>query len=231
MNNENMNNKIAVVSGSNRGIGKEVVKQLVENGFIVIATGRNIDNLKKVFRDYENQVIVAELDVDSQKSCDQFGEFLVKTVNKIDVLVNNAGIMGEKPISEFDLEEIEKVMNTNFYGALRLTKTVIPILKKSGDARIINVSSGMGELESLNGSYAAYRLSKWGLNGLTLMLANGLSGNNIKVNAMCPGWCQTDMGGAGATRTAAKGAETIIWLATSCNSTGKFFRDKHEINW
>ena len=224
--------KIAIVSGSNRGIGREIVKQLVQQEFIVIATGRNLEKITELTISIGQNAIPFSLDVSSDSSCESFSKYLTENFEKIDVLINNAGIIGKSSISDFNMNEIENVINTNFYGALRLTKAVLPLLKKSDDARIINISSGMGELSSLNGSSAAYRLSKWALNGFTIMLAEDLKTNNIKVNALCPGWCSTDMGGAEAPRSSAKGAETAIWLATEKSiPTGKFFRDKRIIAW
>jgi NAD(P)-dependent dehydrogenase (short-subunit alcohol dehydrogenase family) len=224
--------KIAIVSGSNRGIGKEIVKQLVEKGFKVIATGRSLENLQEIANEQGSNVIPVAVDVSSDHSCELFSLFLKENYKKIDVLINNAGIMGKTRISSFDLAQIEKVMNTNFYGALRLSKAVFPLLKNSDDGRIINVSSGMGELGSLDGSHAAYRLSKWALNGFTIMLADDLKDTNIIVNAMCPGWCKTEMGGSEAPRTAAMGAETVVWLATEKKiPNGKFFRYNKIIAW
>jgi NAD(P)-dependent dehydrogenase (short-subunit alcohol dehydrogenase family) len=226
------NQQIAVVSGSNRGIGKEIVKQLHAQGFKVIATARKLSDIKEFAKELGSEIIPVEVDVSSDKSCDLFSLFLKENYKKIDVLINNAGIMGESTISAFNMLQIEKVMNTNVYGAIRLTKAVFPFLKNSTDGRIINISSGMGELNSLHGSSAAYRLSKLALNGFTIMLADDLKDSNIKVNAVCPGWCQTEMGGSGATRTAAKGAETAVWLATEKRiPTGKFLRDNKVIEW
>jgi len=226
------NQKIAIVSGSNRGIGKEIVTQLLENGFHVIATGRTLATVKQVAEELGQNVVAAAVDVSSNESCELFAQFLKKNYKKIDVLINNARIMGRNAISDFNINQIEEVMNTNFYGALRLTKAVFPLLKNSDDGRIINISSGMGELKSLDGSYAAYRLSKWALNGFTIMLSNDLKNKNIKVNAVCPGWCKTDMGGEEAPRTSSTGAETAVWLAVEKHiPTDKFFRDKAEIDW
>ena len=117
-------------------------------------------------------------------------------------------------------------------GAIRMTKAVFPLLKKNEDARIINISSEMGKMSNLSGDHAAYRLSKWAMNGFTIMLSKELQDTNIKVNAMCPGWCHTDMGGTAAPRTPSQGAETATWLATS-NDVGseKFYSNKKEIGW
>jgi NAD(P)-dependent dehydrogenase (short-subunit alcohol dehydrogenase family) len=224
--------KVAIVSGANRGIGKEIVRQLANLGFKVLATGRKQNALEEIENETDNNVVTKAVDISVDESCKSFSDYLKENFTKVDVLVNNAGIMGNNNLTEFDLVEIEKVMNTNLLGAIRLTKACFPLLKNSSDARIINVSSEMGKLSGLNGSHAAYRLSKWSLNGFTIMLAKELVGTGIKVNAMCPGWCHTDMGGAGAPRTPAQGAETVSWLATSDTiGTGKFYSNKKEISW
>lgn len=225
-------NKIAIVTGANRGIGKEIAKQLVDKGMQVIATGRNLEKVTETAHEIGGIITPYVLDVSDEKSCNQFQDYLEQNFPRVDVLVNNAGIIGNRPMTAFDMEQTESVLNTNFYGAMRVTKAIYPLLEKSEGARIINISSGMGALDSMTGGYAAYRLSKWALNGFTLLLAGELANSNIKVNAVCPGWCQTDMGGSGAPRPAAKGAETAIWLATESNvSTGDFYRDKKRISW
>jgi NAD(P)-dependent dehydrogenase (short-subunit alcohol dehydrogenase family) len=130
------------------------------------------------------------------------------------------------------LKDVKKVMDTNFYGPWQMIQVFIPLLMKSGDARIINVSSGMGELKSLSGAYPAYSLSKASLNALTIMFSNELHERGIKVNAMCPGWVKTDMGGPDAPRAVSEGADTAVWLTTEKDiPSGKFFRDREEINW
>src|SRR5262249_54260233 len=137
--------------------------------------------------------------------------------NKIDVLVNNAAIsLSSKSIIHIHIDELRQVLDTNFFGPLMLTKALLPLLKKSDDARVINVSSGMGSWNSLNSSYAAYRLSKLNLNALTIMLADELRGL-VKVNSASPGWVKTEMGGIHATDTPQQGADTILWLATQKN--------------
>jgi NAD(P)-dependent dehydrogenase (short-subunit alcohol dehydrogenase family) len=131
-----------------------------------------------------------------------------------------------------DLWQVRHIMETNFYGPWRMIQVFMPLLEKSDDARIINISSGMGELATLNGDYPDYRMSKSSLNALTIMFANEFKKSGIKVNAMCPGWVRTDMGGSDAPRHVSQGADTAVWLATEKSiPTGKFFRDRNEINW
>ena len=135
-------------------------------------------------------------------------------------------------LQSVNIEEVKRIMETNFYGPMRMNKTFLPLLKKSDEARIINISSGMGALNSLTGGYAGYRLSKTGLNAQTILLSHELKQTGIKVFSVCPGWVKTDMGGKSAPRPVEKGAETAVWLATEKNpASGKFFRDKKIISW
>jgi NAD(P)-dependent dehydrogenase (short-subunit alcohol dehydrogenase family) len=148
-------------------------------------------------------------------------------------MMRNAGIIiRRKTAGDVPLVHVKYIMETNFYGAWRTIQVFIPLLRKSNDARIINISSGMGELKSLTGDYPGYRLSKASLNALTIMFSNELKDDGIKVNAICPGWVRTDMGGPDAPRSVSEGADTAVWLATEeSNPTGKFFRDRKEIEW
>lgn len=134
--------------------------------------------------------------------------------------------------SNVEIDHVKKIMETNLFGVWRVTQTMIPLLKKSNDPRIINISSGMGELMNLTGHYPAYSISKASLNALTIMFAKELEKDNIKVNAMCPGWVKTEMGGPKAPRTVQEGADTAVWLATEPEiPTGQFFKDRTIVNW
>jgi NAD(P)-dependent dehydrogenase (short-subunit alcohol dehydrogenase family) len=154
--------------------------------------------------------------------------------------VNNAGISidgedsGDADASSVmgaKVETLRRTMEVNVYGALRVTQALLPLMPKDG-ARIINVSSGMGQLSEMNGGWPAYRVSKTALNALTRIFADELKDTRIRVNSICPGWVKTDMGGAGATRTPQQGADTIVWLATEKDvPTGGFFRDRKPIPW
>jgi len=148
-------------------------------------------------------------------------------------LLQKTGIIEkEKGASDISLTRVKQIMETNFYGPWRMIQYFIPLLMKSDDGRIINMSSGMGELKSLTGYYPAYSLSKSSLNALTIMFSNELKEKGIKINAMCPGWVKTDMGGINAPRNVSEGADTAIWLATEKEiPTGKFFRDRAELCW
>lgn len=156
-----------------------------------------------------------------------------KMVKVIIPLLRKAGIVAQREgARNISLMSVKHLMETNFYGAWRMIQIFIPLLLKSENGRIINMSSSMGELKSLSGDYPAYSLSKSSLNALTIMFSNELKGKGIKVNAMCPGWVKTDMGGPDAPRHVSQGADTAVWLTTEKKiPTGKFFRDRKEINW
>jgi NAD(P)-dependent dehydrogenase (short-subunit alcohol dehydrogenase family) len=229
--------KIAMVTGGNRGIGLSMVEGLLKEGFTVLMGSRNVEagNLAlEYLEEHSDNLEMIQLDVSKRKSVLRAFEEVSEKYGRLDVLINNAGIIGsgKKPLKDGDLKEVKKIMKTNFYGPMNMNTVFLPLLRKSDDARIINISSGMGALEDLFGAYAGYRLSKAGLNAQTILLSNDLRGENIKVFSMCPGWVKTEMGGAEAPRTPEQGAETAIWLATSDEpETGKFYRDKQVISF
>lgn len=229
--------KIALVTGGNRGIGLATVEGLVKSGFQVILGSRRLESGKlalEYLEEYGEEIDLMQLDVRDDENVRKAAKYVNKTYGKLDVLVNNAGIIGKskESLSTSDLSDIKDVMETNYYGPMRMSKAFLPLLQKAEGARIINVSSGMGALGDLFGGYAGYRMSKAGLNAQTIMLSNDLHGLGIKVFAMCPGWVRTEMGGAEAQRTPDQGADTIIWLANSPDAiTGKMYRDRMVISW
>lgn len=227
-----MEKKIILITGANRGIGKEIAYQMSAMNWQVIVAARNVPAAQAVCDEVGNDAFALHLDVTQEDSIRAAADNVLHRFGKLDVLVNNAAIMGKTSMRSFDLKEMADAMDTNFMGPVRTSKYFMPLLKKSSDARIINLSSGMGELSSLrSGGYGAYRLSKTSLNAFTILLASELE-SAVKVFAMCPGWVQTDMGGRGAPRPVAKGAETAVWLATDDKPvTGKFYRDKEVIDW
>ncbi|MCB0431372.1 MAG: SDR family oxidoreductase [Flavobacteriales bacterium] len=224
--------KTALITGANRGIGLEICRQLAMNGFTVVMGCRDVEKGKQAAAELPGVVQPIELDVSTSKSVRKAAEEVRKKYGRLDVLINNAGISkASKGILDTSMDEIKEMYNVNFYGAIRMVKFFYPLLSESDDARIINMSSGMGSIADLSGSYAAYRLSKASLNALTMILAKELS-HVVSVYAMCPGWVRTDMGGKSAIRSVEEGAETAIWLATEENiPSGKFYRDKHQIPW
>lgn len=158
----------------------------------MVLTGRDENKAEAAARRLGDSVSSQALDVRDEQSVRDASESVKRRFGRLDVLVNNAGISkSSKGLADVDLEDISRIMDTNFYGPIRVSKTFLPLLRKSEDARIINVSSGMGSLDDLGGGYAAYRLSKAALNAQTILLANELKGSAVKLYAMCPGWVRT----------------------------------------
>ena len=158
---------------------------------------------------------------------------IYQAAKKLSPLLKKTGIISTKEGAQYaDLNHSKIIMETNFYGVWRMIQYAVPLLIKSKDARIINISSGMGELKSLTGLYPEYSLSKSSLNALTIMFSNELRASNIKVNAVCPGWVRTDMGGPDAPLSVEQGADTAVWLASANISiSGKFFKERKEQDW
>ncbi|HEX2170439.1 MAG TPA: SDR family oxidoreductase [Nitrososphaera sp.] len=238
-----MKEHVALVTGSNRGIGLEIVKQLATKQITVVLTSRNSAKgeaaVRKLAKDGIKRVVPMGLDVSSQASVNRILDKVEKTFGRLDILVNNAAILIDKDdvtASNANLETVKITLETNLIGAWRMCKAFIPLMKKNGYGRIVNISSGAGEFEYLassGGYWPAYSVSKTSLNALTVMLASELRGTNILVNAVCPGWVRTDMGGPNATRSVEEGAVTPVWLATLPDGgpTGYNYYDKEQSSW
>ncbi|BAY81724.1 oxidoreductase, short-chain dehydrogenase/reductase family protein [Calothrix parasitica NIES-267] len=231
---KNEQTKIALVTGGNRGIGFAITQGLLQKGYRVIITSRSLDKAKQAAEKLNSSgIIPVELDVSDDDSINQAFKSIESQINKLDVLINNAGIYPDEGVNILTIDRnlLNKTLNTNTFGAIRMVQELLPLLKKSSDARIVNVSSGFGEINGLSSDYPSYSLSKLALNGATIMLSQALRSQNIAVNAICPGWVKTDMGGDSAPRTPEQGADTAIWLATeaSRNETGKYWRDRKVI--
>jgi NAD(P)-dependent dehydrogenase (short-subunit alcohol dehydrogenase family) len=220
--------RVALVSGASRGIGAEIARELAaDHGFLVFAGARDPGDV-----DAAQGIEAVRLDVTDQDAIDAARERIEGDPGRLDVLVNNAGITGpwRDRATEEDLEQAHTVLETNLFGAWRLTQAMVPLLRRSDDARIVNVSSGAGQLSDMNGGYPSYRMSKAALNALTRILANEEGG--IRTNSVCPGWVRTDMGGRGAPRSVEEGADTAVWLATDPDvGSGGFFRNRRPIPW
>jgi len=239
--------RIALVSGSNRGLGYETLKQLAKQGMRVILTSRDEPRGQESARRLrsevgEDRVVFHQLDVTDLGSVDRLYGFIKGHFGRLDVLVNNAGVFLDGGDPEWDkaegvtcarIETLRRTMETNVYGPLRMIRTFMPLMKKRKYGRIVNVSSGMGQLSEMGGGYPAYRISKAALNALTRIVSEELKGEGILVNSACPGWVRTEMGGPQGQRTPEQGADTIIWLATLPDDgpTGGFFRDRKPIAW
>jgi NAD(P)-dependent dehydrogenase (short-subunit alcohol dehydrogenase family) len=229
--------KTALVTGANKGIGYEVACQLAKKGFHVFVGARNREAGGKAAEEIVEQggkATFLEIDVSDNDSVTTAAHEFSRVVDHLDVLVNNAGIMldGDDAILKIRDDLVRKTFETNTLGPLRVTRAFVPLLAKSKAPRVINVSSGGGQLTGgADGWSPAYCISKTALNGVTSQLAAALP--KFAVNSVCPGWVRTDMGGRNATRSVQHGADTIVWLAGEApqNLTGKFLRDRKEIPW
>jgi NAD(P)-dependent dehydrogenase (short-subunit alcohol dehydrogenase family) len=228
------NSGVALVTGANRGIGREVASQLAERGYKVLLSARNSNQAVTVAAEVAERtagaVTALTLDVSSPTSIESAAEQVNADPGQLDVLVNNAGVGLDFGVSGTapDFEKIQRTLETNFFGAYRLTIALLPLLRASEHPRIVNVSSGMGGVTEMGGWSPGYRVSKASLNAVTRILSTELAEDGFKVNSACPGFVKTDMGAPmGAQKSVANGAAGIVWLATLPNDgpTGGFFRD------
>ena len=223
------------ITGGNRGIGKGLVEIFSKNNKVFF-TARDKQKARSVLESIGNENIdYVIMDVSDERNVQNGIEALKEKTDSIDILINNAGILipGLKhkiDAVETDDESILKTFNINTVGVLRVCKAVLPLMRPT--SRIINISSGMGQMEGMATGSIAYRLSKSALNALTIVLSQELSSKDIKVNAICPGWVQTDMGGYEATLTVKESVESIKKFALSDDfPNGKFLRHGEILPW
>lgn len=234
--------RVALVTGANRGMGLEIVRQLSRLGLIAVLAARDLEKGKvaaAALAAEELDVPIVALDVTDADSIRAAVAEVRGLFGRIDVLVNNAAILKEGLLPEdtsvLDVsgDLVNQTFLTNTVGPLRMIQATVPGMRERGYGRIVNLSSGAGQLAEMGSGFPAYRLSKSALNALTRTTAAELGAHEIKINSVCPGWVRTDMGGPHATRTVEHGAETAVWLATlpEDGPTGGFFRDMKPIPW
>jgi NAD(P)-dependent dehydrogenase (short-subunit alcohol dehydrogenase family) len=240
-----MQKRIAVITGANRGLGLGTAEQLAKNGFKVLMLGRRLAEVEK-----HAQTILAnggdaeayQVDVTNAAEVERFTKQVTEKYGTIHCLINNAGAFldrdrntqaGEPSIMATDPKLVSESFEINTIGPMRMCQAMIPLLKRADHGTIVNLSSGMGQLADMDGYYPAYRMSKTALNAMTRVFASELANTKIKVNAVCPGWVKTDMGGPNATRSLAEGVSGIVWAASldARGPTGGFFRDGKSIPW
>jgi NAD(P)-dependent dehydrogenase (short-subunit alcohol dehydrogenase family) len=234
-----MTERIALVTGGNRGIGLEICRQLAKQGITVLLGSRDLAKGKSAVSRLHQQgfsnIHPYQLTVNNEDSIQQLYRNIEQDFGRLDILVNNAGIYPDTANSllAVDLDIMREAMDVNAYAPVRLTQVLLPLMKKHDWGRIVNVSSSMGAQASLGSGSPAYRFSKLTLNFFTRLLARELNGTGIKINAMSPGWVRTDMGGSGAPRSVEQGADTAVWLATLPDNGphGGYFHDRHPIEW
>lgn len=233
---------VAVVTGGNRGMGLATCRALGEKGFHVVLTSRDLDSGKSAANALSDQGLSIEavkLEVTNQVDIDGLAEYLRDEHGRIDVLINNAGILidgdlnNPTSICDADVAIIRKTIEVNTIAPMMLIKALLPLMQMADYGRIVNISSGMGQLSDMGGQHPGYRISKTALNAVTAIFAAELKGSGITINAVCPGWVRTDMGGGNADRSVEQGIDTAVWLATSkdANQSGGFYRNRAIIDW
>jgi len=237
-----MNEKpVAVVTGGNRGMGLPSCRALAEVGFHVLLASRELEAGKQAAQSLCEEGLSVEgvkLEMTSQADIDALASYLRDTHGRVDVLINNAGILigglgHPSGICDADVEVIRNSLEVNTIGPIMLTSALLPLMRQASSGRIVNISSGMGQLTGMGGMHPGYRISKCALNAVTRIFAAELEDTNITVNAVCPGWVRTDMGGTNADRRLEQGIDTAIWLATSADASdsGGYYRDRKLIDW
>jgi NAD(P)-dependent dehydrogenase (short-subunit alcohol dehydrogenase family) len=228
---------VAVVTGANRGIGREVVRQLAGAGYRVVLGARDEARGRAAANELGGEpagVVACRLDVADDASVRAAARRVERELGRCDSLVNNAAIEYDTDAraTTADLERVHRAMETNLYGAWRAALAFLPLLRRSPHPRLVNVSSGGGSISGMGAGTPAYSVSKAALNALTRILAAELRADRVLVNAVCPGWVATDMGGPGG-RPVADGAASVVWavLLEDNGPTGGFFRDGRPVAW
>ncbi len=228
--------RVAIVTGANRGIGLEVTRQLADLGYTVVLGSRDLGKGEAAAKKLQvgDRVMARRLDVTEQSTIDRLRDEIATTFGSVHVLVNNAAIHYDtwENAADADLRTVQEALDTNLLGAWRMCQAFIPLLRKSKHGRIVNVSSEAGSLASMGAGAPAYAVSKVALNALTRMLAAELRRDRMLINSVCPGWVATDMGGPGG-RPVREGAASIVWAVELPDGgpTGGFFRDGHPVPW
>lgn len=232
--------RITVVTGASRGLGRAAAVHLATiGGHRVIATARqpaDLEVLRSKFELAGHPIETRALDVTDQASVAALASWLEERYGRVDGLINNAGISLDRfsmSLSDLPLDTLRETLETNLFGLLRVTQALMPLLRASAAGRVVNLSSGMGQLSDMGTGAPAYRISKTAVNAVTTILAAELKGSPVKVNSVCPGWCRTDLGGKEAPRSPEDGIDTVVWLATlpADGPNGGFFRDRLPIPW
>jgi NAD(P)-dependent dehydrogenase (short-subunit alcohol dehydrogenase family) len=231
--------RVALVTGANRGLGFETSRQLLAKGLSVVLAGRDVAALDRAHRtlpaDEQRRALTVRMDVTSVESITAAQRTVTEHVGSVDVLVNNAAVLlGEKEdVFSIPPDAYRRTFETNVLGVIAVCRAFAPDMARAGYGRVVNVSSGAGQLARMSGYAPAYSMSKTALNAFTRILAHTYRDSGVLVNAVDPGWVRTNMGGPSAPRSPQEGADTIVWLATlpEGGPTGGFFRDRRAIEW
>jgi NAD(P)-dependent dehydrogenase (short-subunit alcohol dehydrogenase family) len=231
--------RLALVTGANRGLGFETARQLLAKGLVVVLAGRNAAALERARRtlgaDHQRRASTVQMDVTNVESVIAAQQTVTAQLGSVDVLVNNAAVLfGENDdVLSIAAEDYRRTFETNLFGVIEVCRAFVPQMARAGYGRVVNVSSGAGQLSRMSSYAPAYSISKVALNAFTRILADTYRNSGVLANAANPGWVRTDMGGPSAPRSPERGADTIVWLATLPDDgpTGGFFQDRRAIDW
>jgi NAD(P)-dependent dehydrogenase (short-subunit alcohol dehydrogenase family) len=232
------NARVALVTGANRGLGLETCRQLLGRGMRVVMAGRDEGAVQRALRELDHaagSAIAVRMDVTDSGSIEAAHRVAVERFGAVDVVVNNAAVLLFESADLFSIPAggFLRTFETNLFGVIEVCRVFVPPMATNGYGRIVNVSSGAGQLASMSTYAPAYSMSKAALNAFTRILAQTYHGRGVLANAVDPGWVRTDMGGPAAPRSVEQGVDTIVWLATLPNNgpTGRFFHDRRRIEW
>jgi NAD(P)-dependent dehydrogenase (short-subunit alcohol dehydrogenase family) len=227
--------RVALVTGANRGLGLETCRQLLGNGLHVVMTGRDERALQHAQRELGEHAAAVRMDVTDRGSIRSAHQAIAKRFDRVDVLVNNAAVLlfEDTDVLSIPDDGFQRTFETNLLGVIEVCRLFVPAMAARGYGRVVNVSSGAGQLSRMSTYAPAYSMSKTALNAFTRILAATYRDRGVFANAADPGWVRTDMGGPSAPRSVQQGADTIVWLATlpADGPTGGFFRDRRSIEW
>jgi NAD(P)-dependent dehydrogenase (short-subunit alcohol dehydrogenase family) len=231
--------RLALVTGANRGLGFETSRQLLAKGLSVVLAGRDAAALERAYRSLsgrdQRRALTAQMDVTSVESIAAAQRAVIAQVGRVDVLVNNAAVLLGENDDVFSIagDDYRRTFDTNLFGVIEVCRAFVPGMARAGYGRVVNVSSGAGQLATMSSYAPAYSISKTAVNAFTRILANSYRADGVLVNAVDPGWVRTHMGGPSAPRAPQEGADTIVWLATlpEDGPTGGFFHDRRAIDW
>ena len=231
--------RVALVTGANRGLGLETSRQLLAKGLTVVMAGRDESALARaragLGKDEQSRAAIVRMDVTDSRSILDAHRIVLERVGPVDVLVNNAAVLLSEnaDVLAIPADAYRRTFDTNVFGAIDACRVFAPDMAQRRYGRIVNVSSGAGQLARMSTYAPAYSMSKTALNAFTRILGATYRGMGVLVNSVDPGWVRTDMGGRSAPRSPEQGADTIVWLATLPDDgpTGGFFHDRRAIQW
>lgn len=227
--------RVALVTGANRGLGLETCRQLASRGLRVVMTGRDERALEQARRQIGENTLAVRLDVTDPATIQSAHQSILKQLGPVDALINNAAVLlfDATDVLSIPQDAFRRTLETNLLGVIEVCRAFVPAMAERGYGRVVNVSSGAGQLSRMSTYAPAYSISKAALNAFTRILAATYRDKGVLANAVDPGWVRTDMGGPAAPRSVQQGVETTVWLATLPDDgpTGGFFRDRRPIEW